>query len=163
MCSNEEEIGELKGNTSSTLDGGFDGQDSNHKYALWKDNSFIVLQLKFCFCVVSRFFSCSAKKAVEHASERVAKIKKRIVLGSELDEKIRNLYEKYVCSNLLMSTRVSFTYFNFSYVCLMQDMLNPLFSYLGYPIPYPKQVILILQRNMICSLYFPFSSYLIFF
>ncbi|XP_024022343.1 uncharacterized protein LOC21394741, partial [Morus notabilis] len=73
----EEEIGELKGNTSSTLDGGFDGQESNN----------------------------NAKKAVEHASERVAKIKKRIVLGSELDEKIRNLYEKFKdsqdCSQLI--------------------------------------------------------------
>ncbi|EXB72485.1 hypothetical protein L484_011488 [Morus notabilis] len=75
--SSEEEIGELKGNTSSTLDGGFDGQESNN----------------------------NAKKAVEHASERVAKIKKRIVLGSELDEKIRNLYEKFKdsqdCSQLI--------------------------------------------------------------
>lgn len=40
---------------------------------------------------------------MEHKFERIAKIKKRNVLGSEFDEKIRDLYEKYVCFDLTYS------------------------------------------------------------
>ena len=33
---------------------------------------------------------------MERESEGVSKMRKRVVLGSELDDKIRDLYEKYV-------------------------------------------------------------------
>lgn len=38
---------------------------------------------------------------MDHEPTRGPKKKKRLVLGSEMDEKIRDLYEKYVCSDLI--------------------------------------------------------------
>ncbi|XP_062120286.1 topoisomerase 1-associated factor 1 [Humulus lupulus] len=74
---NEENIGKVKGSTSSILDGGSDGQENNH----------------------------NGENSMKHKSQRVAEIKKRKVLGGEFDEKIRNLYEKFNnsqnCSGLI--------------------------------------------------------------
>lgn len=47
-------------------------------------------------------------------SEGVSKIRKRVVLGSELDDKIRNLYEKFVVLTQLFDFhQCSFYVFNF--------------------------------------------------
>ncbi|PON58258.1 Timeless protein [Parasponia andersonii] len=71
----EVNIGKVRGSTSSISDGEFDGQENNH----------------------------NGQMSME--SERVAKTKKRNVLGSDFDEKMRDLYEKFKdsrnCSRLI--------------------------------------------------------------
>lgn len=85
----------MKGGTASISDNEINGQENYDKYVLHTYNLInIVFQLS-SYWNLDAFGCCSGGQAIENETEKVSRKNKRLVIGAELEMKIKDLYEKY--------------------------------------------------------------------